>query len=135
MIERIEWDDSYLLDVQEIDLQHKKLILIANELYDVAVGDDSSYKVLMPKIIKKLSDYTVYHFSAEEAFMKRYGYADWNIHKIAHDNFVNEITSQIKKLITGSKDDVLNFYKYIVNWILTHIAKTDKIWASFVKGK
>ena len=28
MIERIEWDDSYLL-VLKIDLQHKKLILIA----------------------------------------------------------------------------------------------------------
>jgi len=38
-IAKIEWNDSYLLGVPEIDQQHKQLIAIANELYDVATGD------------------------------------------------------------------------------------------------
>ena len=47
LIKKIDWDDSYLLGIQEIDLQHKKLILIANELYDIATRDDQNYKILI----------------------------------------------------------------------------------------
>lgn len=43
-IKKIEWSDSYLIGVQEIDLQHKKLISIANELYDVVAGEEENYK-------------------------------------------------------------------------------------------
>lgn len=39
-IAKIEWNASYLLGVPEIDQQHKQLIAIANELYDVATGDE-----------------------------------------------------------------------------------------------
>jgi len=43
-IKKIEWNDEYLLGVPEIDKQHKKLIAIANELYDVVIGDESALK-------------------------------------------------------------------------------------------
>lgn len=33
MLEKIEWSDSYLLGIPEIDNQHKKLLKIANDLY------------------------------------------------------------------------------------------------------
>ncbi len=70
-IAKIEWNDSYLLGVPEIDQQHKQLIAIANELYDVATGDESVYETKMPVILKKLTDYTVYHFSMEEPLQKK----------------------------------------------------------------
>lgn len=72
-ITKIEWNDSYLLGVPEIDQQHKHLIAIANELYDVATGDESVYETKMPVILKKLTDYTVYHFSMEEPLQKKIG--------------------------------------------------------------
>ena len=65
-IKKIEWNDEYLLGVPEIDKQHKKLIAIANELYDVVTGDESALKEKMPSILKELTDYTEYHFSNEE---------------------------------------------------------------------
>lgn len=70
-ITKIEWNDSYLLSVPEIDQQHKQRISIANELYDVATGDESVYETKMPVILKKLTDYTVYHFSMEEPLQKK----------------------------------------------------------------
>lgn len=135
MAVKFEWNEKYELGIQEIDLQHKKLIGISNELYDVATKDDVNLKLTMSKILKNLTDYTVYHFTSEEDFMKKYGYEGVPMHKIAHDNFVSEVTQQIKKLDSGSKEAVLLFYDYIANWILTHIAKADKIWANFVKEK
>ena len=135
MAVKFEWNESYELGISEIDLQHKKLISISNELYDVATKDDVNLKLTMSKILKNLTDYTVYHFTSEEDFMKKYGYEGVPMHKIAHDNFVAEVTQQIKKLDSSSKEAVLLFYDYIANWILTHIAKADKIWANFVKEK
>ena len=38
------------------------------------------------------------NFTSEEEFMAKYGYQGTPMHKIAHDNFVSEVTQQIKKL-------------------------------------
>ena len=135
MAVKFEWNEIYELGIPEIDLQHKKLISISNELYDIATKGDVNLKITMSKILKNLTDYTVYHFTSEEEFMKKYGYQGAPMHKIAHDNFVAEVTQQIKNLSEGSQEDVLIFYDYIANWILAHIAKADKIWATFVKEK
>ena len=51
----ITWSDEYLLNIEEIDLQHKKLLLIAQELYEVTQGSLENYKLSMSKIIKKLT--------------------------------------------------------------------------------
>ncbi|MGN0728519.1 bacteriohemerythrin [Treponema sp.] len=135
MIEKIEWSDSYILGIPEIDNQHKKLVQIANELYDAALGSDENYSSEMEKILKKLTDYTVYHFSSEENFMRAHEYIGSDAHKTAHDNFVNEVNYQIKKLSADKKEDGQRFYSYIVGWVLNHIAKADRVWANFVKSK
>lgn len=131
---RIEWSDEYLLGIPEIDLQHKKLLSLANDLYDVIAGNDERFKIQMSIVLKKLTDYTVYHFQSEEKFMELHGYSGVAVHKMAHDSFVKEVTNQIKVLGEGNKESAAKFYSFIVNWVLTHIAKADRIWASFVKA-
>lgn len=132
-MQKIEWDDSYLLGIPEIDNQHKKLLSVANDLYDAASGSAENYTLRMSKVLKALTDYTVYHFGEEEKFMARYGYQAVALHKKEHDSFVNEVNSQIRKLGAGSQGDALVFYKFVAGWVLTHIAKEDRIWAAFVK--
>lgn len=134
MADKIEWDDSYLLGITEIDNQHKKLVEIANELYETASGSPEAYKLNMSRVLKKLTDYTVYHFTNEEEFQRKYGYAGVDIHKNAHDNFIKEVNFQIKQL-SDNREDGMRFYSYMVNWILNHIAKADRVWANFVKPK
>lgn len=135
MSEKIEWNDSYLLGIPEIDNQHKKLLELANDLHEAAAGSEENYKLNMSKVLKKLTDYTMYHFSNEEDFMRKYGYTGVDIHKTAHDNFIGEVNHQIKQLSDDKKEDGMRFYSYMVNWVLTHIAKADKIWAAYVKTK
>ena len=133
MADKIEWNDEYLLGIQEIDNQHKKLVAIANELYDITTGNSEVYKLQMSKVLKKLTDYTVYHFSSEEEFMKKKGYSGVDLHKTAHDGFINEVNNQIKLLSDEKVETGAKFYTFVLNWVLTHIAKADKIWAKFVK--
>jgi hypothetical protein len=42
-MQKIEWNDSYLLGIPEIDNQHKKLLAVANDLYDAASGSAGNY--------------------------------------------------------------------------------------------
>lgn len=133
MVEKIEWNDEYLLGILEIDNQHKKLVAIANELYDTITSNSEDFKLEMSKVLKKLTDYTVYHFSSEEDFMRRHGYAGVDLHKTAHDGFINEVNHQIMQLSDDNKETGAKFYTFVLQWVLTHIARADKIWAKFVK--
>ncbi|MBQ9495774.1 MAG: hemerythrin family protein [Treponema sp.] len=134
-VEKIEWDDAYLLGVPEIDTQHKSLIAIANELYDIAAGISGEYEKDMAHVLKELTAYTEYHFSEEEEFMERYGYPSCSMHKIAHEAFVSEVTHQVHKLADGNREDALLFYSFVVSWVLSHVARADKVWAHYVKPR
>ena len=133
MAERVVWDDKYLLDIPEIDSQHKKLIEIANELYDIASVSIDKYKQEMGTVLKKIVDYTVYHFSNEEQFMQKFGYIGSAAHKTAHDGFIKEVEYHAGKISIEDSSSAAKFYDFIVVWILNHIAKADKVWAKFVK--
>ncbi len=135
MAQKLEWLDSYSIAIEEIDLQHKKLLSIANELYDLSTGDSSKYKNEVSKALKKLTDYTEYHFSYEEGFQTKYGYPQTDFHKMQHDQFIKQVNAQIQKLTSPSQDDGLSFYDFLVKWVLSHIAKSDKVWADFVVEK
>lgn len=134
MVEKVNWDDSYLLGIADIDDQHKKLLMIANELYEITTGSPESYKLKMAAVLKKLTDYTVYHFSSEEEYMRSHGYMGADAHKMAHDNFVKEVSYHIQRLSSESIDEGGRFYSYVAGWVLNHIAKADKIWAAAVRS-
>lgn len=132
-MEKLSWNDSYLLGIPEIDLQHKKLLSLADDMYEIVNGDEDSLKVNLSKVLKSLTDYTVYHFTSEEEFMKKYGYPSADMHKSMHDNFIAEVTKQIKSLNTATKTEAERLYKFLASWVLNHIAKSDKVWAEYVK--
>lgn len=133
MTEKVDWNDSYLLGIAEIDNQHKKLLAIANELYEITTGSPESYKLKMSGALKKLADYTIYHFSSEEDYMRKCGYNGADVHKTAHDSFINEVNHQVQKLSADNIEDGARFYAFVARWVLNHIAKADKIWAAAVK--
>ena len=135
MFEKLEWKDSYSIAIDEIDSQHKKLLGIANDLFDLATGNEANYKNEVSKAVKKLTDYTEYHFSYEENFQKKYGYPQTDFHKMQHDQFIQQVNNQIQKLSAPNVADGLAFYNFLVNWVLSHIAKSDKVWADFVVEK
>lgn len=132
-MEKLSWNDSYLLGIPEIDLQHKKLLSLADDMYEIINGDEDSLKVNLSKVLKSLTDYTVYHFTSEEEFMRKYGYPSADMHKSMHDNFIAEVTKQIKSLNTATKTEAERLYKFLASWVLNHIAKSDKVWAEYVK--
>ncbi|MBQ7882640.1 MAG: hemerythrin family protein [Treponema sp.] len=135
MIEKIQWSDEYLLNIPEIDEQHKKLLSYANNLYEIVVGSKEEFKNKMTSVLKDLTEYTQYHFENEEKFMADNDYYGIDVHKLAHDGFILEVKKQINQINDEDVESAEKFYIFVTKWVLTHIAKADKVWANFIKEK
>ena len=129
----LKWDDSLATGFEEVDLQHKKLILIFDDVYRSIQSDRAEYAVRMAKDLKRLTDYTGYHFSEEEAFMKRFSYPGYEKHRAEHEAFIAEVARQIKTLSAPDQNAGFMFYRFLGTWLLNHIAKADHAWAAYIK--
>ncbi len=129
----IDWNDTYSVDVTEIDQQHKKLVSIINEL-NTAMKERKAAET-MGKTIDELIDYTVTHFIVEEKYFDKFNYPETVSHKKEHDDFINKIKDVKKSFDKGSlmlSIDIMNFLK---DWLINHIQGTDKKYSSFFNEK
>lgn len=123
-MELIEWSDKYLVGYNEIDNQHKGLVIMINELYNLMTIGKS--KENLEIIFNHLTAYTKEHFNTEEIMMKKYAYPDFEQHKLEHSKFIERLKS-FKTDFENNKItisiEVLNFLK---DWLLNHIFISDK---------
>ena len=131
-MDKVEWKNVYQLGVDEIDLQHHKLISIMNNFYDTAVGDPKEYPLNVGKSLKKLTGYTYDHFSYEEALMEKYRYPDVEKHKAQHKIFISQLNSKIPHIAKGNQAEGQELYNFLLEWLLHHIAHIDSLWAEHV---
>ncbi|WP_319508714.1 bacteriohemerythrin [uncultured Methanolobus sp.] len=123
----VTWSDKYSMQIKEIDDQHKVLVGMINELHD-AMKQAKSKEVSL-EIINKMAEYTKFHFSTEEKYMKRFAYPDYAEHKLEHEKFVENVLKfkdDYEKGKAGVSYDILNFLK---DWLVGHIQDTDKKYA------
>ncbi len=119
----INWTESLSVKITSIDEQHKKLFDLINSFYDNM--NKSSQKEKMLDIIKSLKDYTVFHFSTEEKYMKQINYPDFNYHKQEHDKFVAKVLNFEERYKSGKLLLSVEVTNFIKDWICNHIMVTD----------
>lgn len=131
--EKIAWKPEYDLGIEEIDEQHQYLVALIDKLYDLIECDAANYNVKVKAILEELVDYTEYHFKREEIeYFRKYNYTNSNLHVMQHDNFIHEVQHKIKGVENSTAEDGKGLYTYLTAWLLNHIAKADRAWASFV---
>jgi len=128
----ITWQEDMSVGVSEFDTHHKRIIALINKLQSSVAQDDGS---ITRDVLTEVSNYTLYHFFAEEELMDQYGYPGAEAHKKEHI----ELTSKTLQLMddafrnrTNIGDAVLDF---LVSWLKQHIMITDKQYSAFFKGK
>ena len=90
-IDIFPWDDNFNTGLASVDLQHRKLVQLLNQLASsVAFGSDT---IQLNAIFDELLDYTVYHFENEEAIWHQYMPDDpsESRHRTAHAEFVQTV--------------------------------------------
>jgi len=127
-----EWKKEYSVNVDEIDSQHKELIKIVDDLYQ-SIMEKSSGDIIA-KTLKKLNDYSKYHFGTEEKYFKEFNYKDMAGHTAEHKKFEEDILG-MTELANNDKLDVFELLFYLENWWINHILNSDKKYSEFFNEK
>ena len=127
------WKDEYCVGVQEIDVQHRRLFSLADELHAaMSVGKG---KAVLDQVLSNLIGYTKSHFAAEERLMQSRGYPNYLAHKIEHDQLTHKVLDLQREFRAGKVALTLDIMKFLRDWLDHHILGSDQKYAPFVGGK
>lgn len=127
------WSDTYSVKVGIIDMQHKNLVTIVNDLHQAMVAGHG--KDQLGKILSGLIKYTQVHFKTEENLMQSHQYPEYEHHKSEHERLtktVLDFQGQFQRNEVGLTIEVMEFLK---NWLYKHILESDKRYSPFLNAK
>ncbi len=137
-----EWDPKLSVGIAEIDQQHKKLIGLISILNEgMRPSEDdmlrSAVKELTAQasVINEMVDYSKYHFSTEEKYMRKYAYPDYEEHKSEHESFIREVQIFKNDFDNGKVVLSTQIMEFLKKWLSNHILSTDKKYEPFFRGK
>lgn len=120
----ITWTKEYSIGYSKIDNQHKKLVKMINELYDSFV--EGNAENMTENILKKMINYTDYHFKTEEEAFEKYNYSDTKSHIKEHKDFVEKATNFYQDFKNGNVYVTYDIMNFLREWLVNHIAVSDK---------
>jgi len=126
----VEWNDRFVLGVQQFDEHHQHLVGLLNSAYDDFTADASAESV--DAILDELVDYATYHFAVEEHWMREQSYPDVAEHAEEHERFVGRLTQMMKDLRQNKNLLMLEVITFLHNWLIEHILKVDAEYGRYI---
>jgi hemerythrin-like metal-binding protein len=121
------WNDSYSVGQADIDAQHKQLFAVIDELQGAMKTGQS--KAILGRTLDKLVDYTVKHFSFEQALLAQKGYRESAAHKSVHDQFTARIRKFQVENNSGALGVSVELMDVLRKWLAEHIQGSDMKYA------
>src|SRR4030042_3972635 len=139
----LEWDPRFSVRIAEIDQQHKKLIGLINHLHESMrqAGDRDALETAIQElsaqatVINEMVEYSSYHFSTEEKYMRRYVYPDYEKHKKEHEYFINKVRTLKSDFDGGQAILSSQIMEFLKEWLSGHILRGDKQYEPFFQAK
>ncbi|MGD8562082.1 MAG: bacteriohemerythrin [Desulfarculaceae bacterium] len=126
----VQWSQNLSVGVQQIDIQHQKLVQMVNDLYEAMSKGEGDQKIV--DIISGLDVYVRTHFRTEEGLMKSKDYPELSQHKAEHDKLTAQVGTLREDLKAGKKIVPVKVAGFLKDWLINHIQKTDKKYAPFL---
>lgn len=119
----IEWHEKFNLGVPSIDHEHRELIELINETYELAKHDESRMTLLdfLGEIYARISS----HFALEEKIMREKKYDEYDDHKADHERLLDEIRDIMDDC---ERDNTFNeklFSERLSLWFSNHFKTKD----------
>ena len=128
-----EWNDTYSVQVREIDSQHKKLVAILNDLFEAMHAGQG--RDALERVLNDLARYTRIHFAFEERLMAEYGYPEFLAHKQVHAKMAEKVRDLTRQYRAGTLFNPVQVSNFLKNWLSMHIMETDKKYAAFFQSQ
>ncbi len=89
--------------------------------------------VVIDDILKKLAEYTSYHFANEEKYFEQFGYSESESHKSEHNylleqvkDFMNAHNEGKDKREGSDRSITVDLWNFLKEWLSYHIQVSDK---------
>lgn len=127
------WDDKLKTNHPAIDIDHKKLVDLVNQLGDAMQSGKG--KEVCGRVLSDLINYTKTHFAMEERLMATHRYAQANEHKAEHAKLLKEVADFKAKFDSGALTVTASLLTFLRDWLVKHISISDKALAAAIGAK
>lgn len=125
------WKKSYEINVPEIDVQHRHLVGLINELSDAMMVRSGQRAV--PHILNELSEYIQFHFAAEEKLMENIDFPELHNHRQQHLEFAQQVFDYKERYSLKHELDTPGLLNFLCDWLKGHILENDKAIQKFMR--
>lgn len=132
-MDRIEWDNSFLIGIAVIDRQHQKLFELANLFFEAM--NMSKDKQLSRHILQGLMTYVTVHFSAEEEQMQKMDYPRLAEHRAEHQQLRQHVEEKMAACTAGRPVNMTDVAELLKVWLTQHIQIEDRQYGVFLKQR
>ena len=129
-----EWDESFLIGIEELDHEHKVLIDDIKRLHEELTRHDQ--KLEIEKCLGDIYARMQAHFALEEHVMKEHEYEYFDEHKREHDDLLDSFTEYMLQFLNDADVSTsITVEGPLKHWVLNHIITSDKKMSLMVREK
>jgi hemerythrin len=119
----IEWKDEFSVGVAEVDLEHRELIDLINDLHDL-MGEGAT-KDQVTAALGEIHAQISAHFALEEKHMRDTGYDSLPSHKNNHEELLDEIRDIMDSVEDDGRYDEAQLSRELERWFSEHFRTHD----------
>ena len=123
------WKESFSVNVEDMDHQHQRFIMLLNELNEAAEKQNTD-DIQFRELFLELSNYAASHFQEEENLLANMDYPDLEEQKKHHEFFIEELNRLNEKFCQGDKPAVRGMVDFLRDWFVSHILMEDRKYAA-----
>jgi len=125
----MQWTERLDTGVTEMNDEHRELIRLMNELYEMRAGGNG--KPALVRRLEALVAYTVKHFTNEERYMRAIGFPELDLHAGVHAKLLKQLGEHREAVLAGEGAVPEAFFNFLQFWLSAHICGIDRKYGDF----
>lgn len=123
---KIQWQAMFEIGIPSLDMQHKKLVGMINQLEDALTSGKGAINEEIGSVLVQLVEYTQYHFADEEKVQQQIGFTDHKSHCESHRLFVAQVKAILLRMKNGGAVNAFELMNFLRDWLINHILCEDR---------
>jgi len=127
----LQWSDTYVLGVPEIDAQHRGFLEMAGAFLAVTASGQVD-KGTLDAALANLTAYGQQHFPLEEAFLERVGLSqqEREQHIESHNDFIFRVSELAHRHRRAERKIEFKMVSFMCDWFVKHLTQFDAKYAN-----
>ena len=132
-VTHIEWSSDIELGHTEIDEQHKRLLMLGEDLAETPINPATNKP--SDEQLQALIEFAQKHFTFEESLMRSTGYPGVAEHANFHNTLLAQLRTYCFRTQRGMHTDPVALNSFFGHWIVPHIGSEDRDLVTWIKSR